>query len=339
GQRFRLRRDPTTWVHDATGERGVRSTLEVFVNDERWTRVESLAESGPDDRHYAVEADEEGVTAVVFGDGRFGARLPTGRNNVRARYRVGIGAQGNVGAGAIRSAVQPLEFVESTRNPVPAAGGADAETTEEVRRMAPLAVRTLDRAVSLADFAELALAYAGIAKARADGGWEGRRRRVVVTVASTGGQPLTPGLRDGVKAFLASRAAPGERFSVRDFRPWPVRLALEVRVLPAFLRLETMVRVQEALGSALTAAGGRGFFHFDRLGLGQDLYLSDVYALVEGVSGVDYVVARAFHAEGDPAPGAVRDRIRVPADAIATGGDPADPAIGVLTLDVSGGVA
>jgi len=339
GQRFRLRRDPTTWVHDPTGERGVRSTLEVFVSDERWTRVESLAESGPDDRHYAVERDDEGASAVVFGDGRFGARPSTGRNNVRARYRVGLGAQGNVGAGQIAAAVQPLEFVESTRNPVPAAGGADAETPGEVRRLAPLAVRTLDRAVSLADFAELALAYAGIAKARADAGWEGRRRTVVVTVASTGGQPLTPALRDGVKAFLAARAAPGQRFGVRDYRPWPVRLALEVRVLPDFLRLETMVRVREALGAGLTAEGERGFFHFDRRGLGEDLFLSDVYARVEEVRGVDYAVARAFRAEAGPSAQPVRDRIEVPADALATGGHPADPAVGVLALDVTGGIA
>lgn len=336
GQRFVLRRRPTTWVHDAAGRRGVRSTLEVFVADELWTEVESLAESAADARHYAVEVDDEGETLLAFGDGRHGARLPTGRGNVRARYRVGLGAGGNVPAGAVRVVPEPLEFLESTRNPIPAAGGADAETPDEVRRLAPLTVRTLDRAVSLGDFADLALAYAGIAKARADGGWSRGRRLVQLTVASTGGSPLTPALHEGLRAFLAGRAAPGERFVLRDFRPWPVRLSVEIHVLPQFTRLETLLRVRDALGAGRDSDGRPGYFHFDRRGLGEDLYLSDVYALVEGVRGVDHVVARAFHPQASAA--GVLDRIEVPPDALATGGHASDALVGVLGLQATGGV-
>ncbi|MGH7391902.1 MAG: putative baseplate assembly protein [Candidatus Rokuibacteriota bacterium] len=336
GQRFALKRQPTTFLHDPEGVRGVASSLEVLVGGERWQEVESLAGSGPDDRHYMVEIDEEQIVTVVFGDGARGARLPTGRDNVRARYRVGLGAAGNVGSGAVSVVPQPLPFVQSSRNPMAAAGGADRETPEETRRIAPITVRTLDRAVSLPDYADLALAYPGVAKARADWEWERGRRIVLLTVAAAGGVPLSPGLKDSLTAYLDARRPPRHRLRLRDARTWPVRLALEVTVLPDFLRAETRRRVEEALGAGLTEAGARGYYNFDRLALGQDLYLSDVYAIVEGVRGVDHVRATAFHPEAAPA--AVLDTVRVPADALATGGDPASPAIGVLAVKATGGL-
>lgn len=338
-QRFALHRAPTTYLHDAEGPRGLASTLEILVDGERWAEVDSLAESGPEDRHYVVERREGEPMAVLFGDGRHGAKLPTGRNNVQARYRVGLGVRGNVAAGAITVVPQPLPFLASTRNPLAAAGGADRETVEETRRLAPVTVKTLDRAVSLADYADLALAYPGIAKARTDWDWEGLQRVVVLTVASVGGLPLTPTLKQALAAYLDARRPPHHRLKLRDHVPFPVRLSLDVHVLPGFLRMETKVRVERALGSELTEEGGRGYFHFDRRDLGGELFLSDVYALVEGVRGVDYVVARAFQPDTAAAAPAVLDRLAVPLDGLATGGHATDPAVGRLTVSATGGLA
>ena len=46
---------------------------------------------------------------MIFGNGQQGARLPTGTENVKARYRTGIGRPGNVKAGQISL----LEFAAS----------------------------------------------------------------------------------------------------------------------------------------------------------------------------------------------------------------------------------
>jgi hypothetical protein len=339
-QRFALRRSPTSYVHDGSAARGVRSTLEIFVDDERWQEVASLAESSPDDRHYMVEVDENEVTSVRFGDGRYGARLSTGRDNVRARYRVGQGAAGSVAADAIVQIPEAPPFLDTTRNPIPASGGADRERPADTKRYAPMAMHTLDRAVSLSDYADLALAFAGIAKARAEWGWAARRREVVVTVASVGGSPLTPSLSEALRGYLEGRRLTHHRLRIRDYRLWPVRLAIDVDVKPTALRTETLVRVRQALGDALTPAGEPAFFHFDRVALGRDLYLSDVYAIVEGVAGVGHVVATAFHPEG-PAPAAspVLDRIAVPPDAVASGGHASDASRGILYVTVRGGIA
>ena len=339
GQTFTLRRSPISFVHDASGTRGVRNTLEIFVDDTRWSEVESLAESAPDDRHFMTTIDETGVMTARFGDGKHGARLPSGRDNVRARFRVGLGAEGNVAGGAIAQPPEPLDFVDSTRNPVSASGGADTDTPAVTRRIAPITVRALDRAVSLDDYADLALSYAGIAKARTTwGAWDRGSRAIDLTVAGVGGNPLTPTLLASVRAFLGQRRAPQHRLNVRDYTPYPIHVTIAVGVLPDHLRMETLVRVREALGSSVSGDGTLGFFHFDRRELGEDLSLSDLYATVEAVPGVDFAVASNFRGEQSNAAGTVLDRIEVPDDALATGGDAADPLIGILEVTARGGI-
>ena len=64
--------------------------------------------------------------------------------------------------------------------------------------------------------------------------------------------------------------------------------------------------------------------------------LSEVLARADGVAGVDHLRPLAFHRED--APEAVEDRIRPGADAIATGGDPVDAAVGRLRIVLLGGV-
>ena len=100
-QRFLLRRSPLAYVPDPMAEGGMRAAVEIFVGDERWTEVRTLATSGGADPHYMLEIDEKERAAVQFGDGVFGAQPASGRNNIRARYRVGHGLAGNVAAGGI----------------------------------------------------------------------------------------------------------------------------------------------------------------------------------------------------------------------------------------------
>jgi uncharacterized phage protein gp47/JayE len=335
-QRFDLSRSPLALVADAASPRGVAPAVEVFVGGERWTRVETLADSGPIDRHYVIEIDDREHATVVFGDGANGAAPPSGRNNITARYRAGHGAQGNVAALGITRMPQPAAFLDRTFNPAAASGGADREAPDSARRQARLRVRLLDRAVSLADYAGHALAFAGIGKARAtmerEGRGAGARRVIVVTCAAAGGNPLSAPQKDALLAYLSSRSAEPERIRIRDYRPWPVRLVLTVHVLPDFQQAAVQRDVLAAFGR-----GAGGFFAFDRRDLGGELTLSDVYAIAEATPGVDHVLATAFHAE--TATPQTADRIQIPDDAVATGGDAADAAVGRLSLQLLGGLS
>src|SRR5262249_45124213 len=140
---------------------GAESSLEVRVNDVLWHERATLADTSPTDRVYVTATDDEAKTAIVFG----GARLPTGRDNVKAVYRTGLGRCGNLDEKRITLlATRPLG-VKEVVNPLPATGGADAESRDQLRRNIPVALQALDRLVSMRDYADFARAFAGVGKA------------------------------------------------------------------------------------------------------------------------------------------------------------------------------
>ena len=179
--------------------------------------------------------------------------------------------------------------------------------------MAPITVRTIDRAVTLQDYQDLALSYAGIAKANVQSVRIDGRKVIDLVVATTGGLPLSVPLHDSLSAFLQDNSSPTQLVLIRDYQPVPVRLSLEVHVLPNFLRPETGVRVQQSLGSGFAADGTKGYFNFDLRGLGEALYLSDIYARVEAIEGVDFLIVREFRTEADAASaGLANDVVQMP---------------------------
>jgi hypothetical protein len=183
--------------------------------------------------------------------------------------------------------------------------------------------------VSVEDYSDLALSCAGIAKAHAYWQRIDGRNGIRLVVATTGGQALPAPLRASLAAYLEQRRSPQHPVFIQDYRLWPVRLVLDVRALPQFLQSDVRAAVLAALS---------GYFNFDSRDLGASLYLSDVYATVQAVAGVDNAIIRQFHDEAHPGAGPL-DVIAIPDDALATGGDPTDATVGILTVSISGGIA
>jgi predicted phage baseplate assembly protein len=125
----------------------------------RWTRVDSLADAGPDDRVYVLDA-ASGV--LQFGDGVNGAAVPDGFRNVRALvYKVGGGASGAVEADTITTQLSSAPFVTGVTNPQRASGGMDQEAPASTYRRGPQEIRARNRAVAPADYALMALRAPG----------------------------------------------------------------------------------------------------------------------------------------------------------------------------------
>ena len=168
-QTFTLKQPPLTFVSAPTVS-GVNSTLEVRVNDVLWHEADMFASLAPQDRKFVTRTDDDSKTSVVFGDGKYGLRLPTGVENIKATYRSGIGKAGNVKAGQLSLlSTRPLG-VKEVINPIRASGGADKESRDQARKNAPLALMALDRLVSTRDYADFSRTFAGIGKATAAAG-------------------------------------------------------------------------------------------------------------------------------------------------------------------------
>jgi predicted phage baseplate assembly protein len=136
----------------------VAGSLVLEVDDgrdtRRWREVDSLADQGPTDEVFALDAARG---EIELGDGVRGALVPEGFRNVVARaYRVGSGRAGAVAAGAISSLRSAAPFVTRVSNPLPASGGVDSEPVAEVVLHGPERIRAGGRAVTLADYELLA---------------------------------------------------------------------------------------------------------------------------------------------------------------------------------------
>ncbi|MEV8310338.1 putative baseplate assembly protein [Streptomyces flavidovirens] len=285
-QTFTLWQAPLTWL-PADNPLGATPTLEVRVDGLLWHEVDSLAGRGPRERVYVSGTAGDGRTTVTFGDGVFGARLPTGHENVRARYRFGNGKAANVRADRITQAVTRPLGVTAVTNPQPATGGADADGPGLSRRTIPLAVSALDRLVSLKDYEDFARSRAGIGRAAAREIFDGRRRVLHVTVAGVDDIAIADD-SEVLRALRSSLAQYGDsRLAVRvDVREL-VLLLLAARVKVA--RDHTWAVVEPRLRQALLREFGNG-----RRELGRPARLSEVLGAAHSVPGVDYVDVDVF---------------------------------------------
>ncbi|HEX8560652.1 MAG TPA: putative baseplate assembly protein, partial [Pyrinomonadaceae bacterium] len=289
-QKFALRQAPLTYVAAETPG-GAASTLEVRVNDLLWQEVPTLYGRGPGERVYVTRATEDGGRVVQFGDGREGARPPTGQENVTAGYRKGLGREGLVRAGQLSLLMTRPLGVKSVTNPLAADGAEDPQGADEIREAAPATVLTLGRVVSLRDYEDFARTFAGLDKAHAVWTWQAGARGVYVTVAGSGGDAVPEGgdLRTKLVRALRAAGAPGVPVRVGSYRAAHFRLAAVVRVDPAYPAEKARAAVEAAL---------RARFSFEARAFGQPVALSEVVAVMQNVEGVVAVDVRRLHRDG-----------------------------------------
>jgi hypothetical protein len=299
---------PTVVLGSSTGEPNqlfaipsrpvILDTLVVEVNEGAgwvpWTRRGSLlyefapdgrvSFSSADARDYYVQFDEEDVCRVHFGDGVYGGRPPAGTNNIRATYRVGGGASGNVPANAITTLLTPIPLLGSVTNPYAAAGGADHENVGHAKQFGPLTFRSGQRAVTLSDYVALAHQAGGVAKVRAAApSWN----VIQLYVAPEGDtlRPVPEELRRRLVSYFEDKRMAGTFVEILSAAPVPIDVGLEV----VFDRRYRADAVRQAVDVAV-----RDLLAFRSVDFGQPLYLSDLYATVEDVPGVAAMTVTRF---------------------------------------------
>lgn len=277
-QRFELKRLPLTY-RSAGNETGADSELSVRVGDVEWTEKATMFQAHAAERAYTLSTDEQGKAWVVFGDGVRGARLPGGVNNVRASYRQGLGQEGNVGAEKLTQLMTRPLGLKSVSNPVAAQGGTDPEPTGQARRTMPLGTRTLGRVVSLLDYEDFAMAFAGIAKAQAQVLQLAAGPTIAISVAGQDGAALPAGNPVWNRLLLALKASgdPHVNVALLSFQKSYFRLGLKVKRDPAYELKPLLAAVEAVL---------RSHYGFDARALAQPVLQSDVISVVHSVPGV-----------------------------------------------------
>jgi hypothetical protein len=323
-QQFPLKQVPVTYV-SADTPTGRLSTLEVRVSDIRWRELPSLYAAGRRDHVYTTRTDEVSRTTVIFGDGVEGARLASGEQNVRATYRKGLGAVGNVRASQITTLLTRPLGVTSVVNPSPSTGGQDPEALDDARENAPLTVLTLDRAVSLRDYEDFARGFAGISKAHVVWIPSGPARGVFLTVAGPGGAPVDPSGKTH-KNLLGA---------LRDYGDALVTLTIRSHTLATFrLSVNVKVAVDAVVDDVLddVRAALEEAFGFEARRFGQPVSIDEIDAVIHRVASIEAVDVNVLRRSDQPVSPAVRPRLFASLPVMS--GAAVSPAE-VLTLDAA----
>jgi Baseplate J-like protein len=271
-----------------------------------WEARRDLLGSEADDTHVVIEVEGDGSAQLRFGDDRHGLRPDPG-DVFLATYRVGNGAAGNVGAEALAHVVCNVDAIEGVRNPMPAAGGIEPETIEEVRTRAPYAFRRQERAVTPDDYADVTERAPQIQQAAATFRWTGSWHTVFVTADRAGGLDVDAPFESELRAFIEPYRMAGYDLEVDGPRYVPLEIEMQVCVRPDYFRSDVKAALLDLFSARVLADGRRGLFHPDAFSFGQPVYLSRLYAAAQVVPGVESVTITKFGRQGETGAEALED--------------------------------
>ena len=312
---LRVPEGPVTFV---AGDDEAGPMIEVRINGERWHRVEHLHNSQSFNHHYVATSDENGLLWLHFGDGIRGRQVAARGSDtssdpvaIEIRYRVGAPIAGNCAAGTLNRYIPPSDRAEAAQmaalgnvtltNLVPGTGGTEPESTEAARLAIPASLRhgRLQRAVTLEDYAAVAQSVPGVSRAVARS-LGGAFDTVLVLVDPEDQSQLSSPIAAAVERAIDAVRMAGREHRVAQARPVPLEVELVICVEPG----EPRHRVRDAVYAALRPGDDRnpGFFHPDRLTIGEVVEKGDLIAAVQRVPGVRSVTVPTFRRR---APGAL----------------------------------
>ena len=257
----------------------IHGTVRIFVDEgsgfTEWTYFHRLIDAQSNQFAFTTEELEDGGVVVIFGDGLNGRR-PSEDSEIRTTYRVGGGEDGNVGPNTLTELLSTIPGIASVTNPSAAVGGAEPESIGQIRVNAPKGLRALTRAVSLSDYAALAIQVPGISKASAE---SPSYNVVTVYVAPFGGGPAPTELKNEVEDYFVDRKLVTHNVLIEDPDYVTTNITATVVVKREFNRTAVEREVEAAVIDML---------NFDRVDFGELVALSHVYNVINNVEGVSY---------------------------------------------------
>lgn len=323
---------------DGTGGYPAIALNEISTGRE-WSPQRDLLNSSSFDRAFVAEIDDDGFAVLRFGDGKNGMKPFAG---LKAKYRVGNGLIGNVGAdsiGHIYIEDETLPYDLKIRNPLHAEGGKDPETVDHARLFAPQSLHEKEYAVNEEDYAELAKRHADVQKAVATLRWTGSWNTMFINVDRKGGRPVDASFKNELLSFLNRFCLAGFDLEVQGPVYVPLDIELKVFVRPDYFSAGIKESLQEEFSCRQLSDGRVGFFFPDEFTFGNSVYLSRLIARAIKVPGVLRVEAIRFQRMGEEANGELGEgEIKMGRLEIARlDGDTNRPENGVIKFIMEGG--
>ena len=318
-----------------------RSLLDAEQGETAFTldRASYVPLGANSDKTISFDYDGDNGDTIRFGDGIFGS-VPEPGAVFQVRYRIGAGVEGNLAADTITRFDPSAANVQSVTNPFAAFGGADQESNESVRRLAPQAFRAVQfRAVRPEDYVATAETLDWVQRAGSVFRWTGSWLTVFTTADPRASEQITVDEELELIRLLNRRRLAG----YESYAPAPDYISLDLEIFACAKPDAFQGDVKEAVLLALSARknldGSIGFFHPDNFTFGQALERSALEAAIQnayGVAGVHSIMYRQR--------GVILNYIELPdqvrpgtSEILRVDNDPSLPEHGSLRVYVDGG--
>jgi hypothetical protein len=245
-----------------------------------WNQVNSLQSSKSNDLAWAETVDAKGIVTVNFGDNINGS-IPAAGLQVYANYRVGGGTIGNLTSNSIIDIASPIlgvNIISSTST----TGGTAAESIDQIRVNAPKSFTTQQRAVTLADYGNLAMSLATVSQANAVAN---TYTNITVYITGVGNVLPTQSVINQTTTFLQANALAGTTVTVNSAtlvpinvgaNSTPITIGCSSRYNPASIQIAATQAIQNLFAPSNVVLGGR-------------VSLSSAYSALYNIPGVQYV--------------------------------------------------
>lgn len=263
-----------------------QGSMSLQIGGETWVLVDTFAKSKPTDKHFMVSVDEALNPYIMFGDGTFGKKPSAGAKITNVVFYLTNGTQGNVKSNTITSvpSVISSSITDATvSNAYDAGGGSNYENFTMLKEHIPLSVKTLGVAITKEDFESLAMLVDGVNKAKAD--YE-CGRKLTVYISPDGGAIASSELINRVYNLLSQRAPMTTWLKVKSAGKVQIILEMEVTGKKSYKTPEIQTQILTALYNAYSP---------EQAQIGGSVRLSDIYALIDNLSTVDYLHITKFY--------------------------------------------
>lgn len=254
---------------------------------ETWDVRPDLLNSNQFDSDFVAEMESDRTAYLRFGDGNLG-KAPLADSTMKASYRSGNGAAGNVGREAIAYLLDSELVGKITKiyNPLAAQGGTDPEPIAEARLNAPQALRIRQNCVTEADYVEVMQRHPEVQKAAAQMRWTGSWYTVFIAVDRYEGKPIDEEFKDELHEHIEPFRLMAHDLEIVEPTFVPLDIVLQVTIKDSYFQSSIRSALEETFGNKDYNSGKRGFFHPDNLSFGQPVFLSRIIQQAMEIDGV-----------------------------------------------------
>lgn len=263
-----------------------QGSMSLQIGGETWVLVDTFAKSKPTDKHFMVSVDESLSPYIMFGDGTFGKKPAAGAKITNVVFYLTNGTQGNVKSNTITSVPSVISYSitdATVSNAYDAGGGSNYENFTMLKEHIPLSVKTLGVAITKEDFESLAMLVDGVNKAKAD--YE-CGRKLTIYISPDGGAVASSELINRVYNLLSQRAPMTTWLKVKSAGKVQIILEMDVTGKKSYKTAEIQTQILTSLYNAYSP---------EQAQIGGSVRVSDIYALIDNLSTVDYLHLTKFY--------------------------------------------